>query len=259
MPKLFALFLLATKGEARRFGGVLRLFLGLVGEVLFSALFAPIRMLFHSKFVFLNLIGRQVGWGPQQRDDSGTPWREAVRFHGGGTILAFLWAGALFLINRSFFWWISPIFIPILLSIPLSVLSSRASVGRVLRKLGLFLIPEETAPPPELDALHRSLYLQQVSRLSRRTRPQPGFERVVIDPWVNSLHLSLLRKKRKVSEAITLRRQKLQEKALLLGPNRLSHREKKELLYDPVALHQLHQKIWESPDHAVAEKWGIPL
>jgi membrane glycosyltransferase len=259
MPKLFSVFLITAKGQAHRFGGIFRLCLSLAAEVFLSAMFAPTRMLFHSKFVFVTLLGRQVGWGPQQRDERGTPWGEALRFHGGGMALALLWAGVLFLLNRSFFFWNSPIFIPLILSVPLSVLSSRSSAGRWLRKLGFFLIPEEIALPPELECLQRNLYLQKVSTASLPMRQQAGFVKVVVDPWVNSLHLSLLRRKRKISQAIAKRRQRLQEKAFSHGPGALSTKEKKELLYDQAALLQLHQRIWESPDQAVAQRWGLPL
>jgi membrane glycosyltransferase len=259
MPKLFSVFLLVVKGQSRRFGGVFRLFLSLIGEVFFSALFAPVRMLFHSKFVFVTLLGRQVGWGPQQREDLGTSWGEAVRFHGGATALALLWAAALFLINRSFFWWSSPIFLPLILSIPLSVLSSRAGAGRWLRKLGVFLVPVEISPPPEIESLQRILYIQEVSR---QTLPlhekESGFVKAVVDPWVVGLHLSLLRKKRRLSEAIAKRRQRLQDKAFSQGPKALSTREKKEILYDPGALLQLHRRVWESSDPAVTQRWGLP-
>jgi membrane glycosyltransferase len=258
MPKLFSVFLLMAKGQVLRFGGISRLCLSLAAEVFFSAMFAPIRMLFHSKFVFITLLGRQVGWGPQQRDDRGTPWGEALRFHGGGMALALLWAGALFLLNRSFFFWNSPIFIPLILSVPLSVLSSRSSVGRWLRKSDLFLIPEEIAPPQELESLKRHLYPQEVSKPSLPTHEQAGFVRAVIDPWVNSLHLSLLRRKRKISQDIAKRRQRLQDKAFSQGPRGLSTKEKKELLRDPGVLLQLHQRVWESPDQAVAQRWGLP-
>jgi membrane glycosyltransferase len=258
MPKLFSVFLLMAKGQAQRFGGIYRLCLSLAAEVFFSAMFAPIRMLFHSKFVFITLLGRQVGWGPQQREDRGTSWGEALRFHGGGMALALLWAGALFLLNRSFFFWNSPIFIPLILSVPLSVLSSKSSVGQWLRKLDLFLIPEEIAPPQELESLKRHLYLREVSKPGLPTHERAGFARAVIDPWVNSLHLSLLRRKRKISKDIAKRRQRLQDKAFSHGPRGLSAKEKKELLHDPGALLQLHQRVWESPDQAVAQMWGLP-
>ncbi len=81
----------------------------------------------------------------------------------------------------------------------------------------------------------------------------------MIDPWVNSLHRTLLRGNRRVSEAIARRREDLQEKAFLKGPASLSPKEKKVLLYDPSALQQLHQRVWETPDPEIAQLWGLPL
>jgi membrane glycosyltransferase len=226
-------------------------------EVIFSTLFAPIRMLFHSKFVFVTLLGQQVGWGGQQRSDLGTTWSEALRFHGFGTAFAFAWAAVLFLVNRSFFWWNTPIFIPLLISIPLSVWSSRASLGRAFRRLGLFVIPEEAALPPELQFLNKDLEQQQARRKILPLPDEAGFARAVVDPQVNMLHRSLLRTGRKVSQAIAARRRELCEKALSMGPGSLSVQEKKELLYDPRCMEELHRRVWETTDQAQAALWGL--
>jgi hypothetical protein len=48
-----------------------------------------------------------------------------------------------------------PVIVGMLLPIPFTVLTSRASLGRRLRAAGLLLTPEESAPPPELLALAR--------------------------------------------------------------------------------------------------------
>jgi membrane glycosyltransferase len=256
MPKLFSILLiLLKKDQVRQYGGSRKLLASLVLEVLLSALFAPVRMLFHSKFVFITLLGRQVGWGPQQRSDLGTGWREAIRFHGFGTLLALLWAVALFFINRSFFWWNSPIFIPLILSIPLSVWSSRASVGRTFRMLGLLLIPEETEKPEELKSLEASLASKQSTFASF---PETGgFVRAIINPVVNAIHLALLRgKERKVTQAIASGRAGLLEKALSQGPTVLSPKEKRIILYDPVLLKELHRQVWETPDDTIVKLWG---
>jgi len=256
MPKLFSILLiLLKKGQVRQYGGSLKLLASLVLEVFLSALFAPVRMLFHSKFVFITLLGRQVGWGPQQRSDRGTGWREAIRFHGFGTLLALLWATALFFINRSFFWWNSPIFIPLILSIPLSVWSSRASVGRTFRMLGLLLIPEEKKQPEELKSLEASLASKQNTFAS--FPDAGGFVRAVINPVVNAIHLALLRgKERKVTQAIASGRAGLLEKALSRGPTALSPKEKRIILYDPVLLKELHRQVWETPDDRIVKLWG---
>lgn len=256
LPKLLSVMVIMIKRAARGFGGVTRLLCSMVAEVVFSTLFAPMRMLFHSKFVFLTLLGQEVGWGGQQRSDRGTGWGEAARMHATGTITALLWAATLFLFNRSFFWWNLPIYVPILLSIPLSVWSSQARLGRAFRRAGLFLIPEEIAPPYELRVLK-----EQEARMNQPNRtPMPdadNFVRAVVNPQVNVLHRTLLRKKRTVSPAIVERRRQLQEKALGNGPQVLSTREKKELLCDPQCMEELHRRVWEITDPALAAHWGL--
>ena len=257
MPKLFSIFLiLLKKGQVRKYGGILRLFASLGLEVFLSALFAPVRMLFHSKFVFITLLGRQVGWGPQQRSDLGTGWLEAIRFHGFGTLLAMIWAAALFFINRSFFWWNSPIFVPLLLSIPLSVWSSRASVGRAFRTLGLLLIPEELNQPQELKSIEESFASEQRNFAS--SPRAGGFVKAIVNPVVNAVHLGLLRnKQRNLSPAVASGRAGLLKKALSLGPISLSPKEKRIILYDPLLVQDLHRRVWETSDDKIAKSWGI--
>jgi membrane glycosyltransferase len=257
MPKLFSILLIMfKKAHVRKYGGRLNLLASLGLEVFLSALFAPVRMVFHSKFVFITLLGRQVGWGPQQRSDLGTGWLEAVRFHGTGTLLALIWAAALFFINRSFFWWNSPIFIPLLLSIPLSVWSSRAVVGRSFRKLGLLLTPEELEQPKELQSLEASLASEQKTFAS--SPEAGGFVKAIVNPVVNAIHLGLLRsKQRKLSQAIATGRAGLLEKALSQGPLSLSPKEKRIILYDPVLVQELHRRVWETPDDRIARLWGV--
>jgi membrane glycosyltransferase len=86
---------------------------------------------------------------------------------------------------------------------------------------------------------------------------EAGFVRAVVDPRVNFLHRSLLRKERTVSPSIASRRQQLQEKALSGGPESLSVKEKKELLYDPRCMEELHQRVWEITDRLQAAQWSL--
>jgi len=46
-----------------------------------------------------------------------------------------------------------PVLLGMLVSVPITVLSSRSDLGRALRRHGWLLTPEETAAPPELAAL----------------------------------------------------------------------------------------------------------
>jgi membrane glycosyltransferase len=258
LPKVMSVLVITFKRGTRYFGGFRRMTLSVAAEVLFSMLFAPIRMLFHSKFVFFTLLGRQVSWSAQQRADLGTGWTEALRFHWPGMFLAVAWGGALFLYNRSFFWWNTPIIIPLLLSGPLSIWSSRAGAGRTLRKMGLFVITEEVDVPAELTDLAIAMKKNDELKRSSILGEKPGFVRGVVDPTANALHRALLRKERKVSLSIEQRRSELREKALVRGPDALSGKEKRELLYDPEQMEKLHREVWEISDPELAQKWGIP-
>src|SRR5215510_14873640 len=87
MPKILAVTFTLVRGEARAFGGVFRLFASALLEVLLSSLFAPIRMAFHSRFGVMNLLGREVRWHSQWREDRQTRWSQALRHHGFDTLI----------------------------------------------------------------------------------------------------------------------------------------------------------------------------
>jgi len=163
----------------------------------------------------------------------------------------------LFVLNRSFFWWVTPIVIPLVLSVPLSVWSSRMSLGRRAKELGLFLIPEEVKPPRELEVLKRD-----VMPLDARPIPWPplkwkGFVRAVVDPRVNALHRGFLRKERSVSQAITRRRKAICDVLLHRGPTGVSGWRRREVLRDAGCVRRLHWEVWKSPCEEQARMWGI--
>jgi len=247
LPKFLALFLVVVRGEVRAFGGPVRLATGAAAEVLLSTLLAPVRMLSHSRFVFLTLLGRQVGWGSQTRDDRGTTWAEAMRFHALSSLMGLVWGLTLLLCTPSFLLWISPIIISLILSAPLSVLTSRRSAGLRAARLGLFLIPEETSSPREIAAVEE--YRQAMARL-RANEPMVwlrGFARAVLDPSTLALRLALARGPRSLAPQVAARREALLNRALERGPQALSGREKKVLLDDGERLAELHRRVWELP------------
>jgi len=258
LPKIFSGLLIALKGRGKSFGGCHRLVLSIFGEVILSTLLAPIRMMFHTKFVLATLLGRPSGWGRQQRDDLGTSWWEALRFHSGGTLFAALWGTILYLLNSDFFWWITPIIIPLLLAIPLSVLTSRASSGRLARRLGFFLTPEEIEAPQELR--ETTTWEDIFSTESTPLKGRRGFSRALLDAEVHALHLCMLQRRRgKGSAAVERQRDRLVAKALERGPGGLSPREKKGLLYDSLALADLHRRVLQLPGSILQRDWGLAI
>jgi membrane glycosyltransferase len=186
LPKLLAIVLtLARREERRAFGGAGRLFAGALAELLFSVLLAPVMMLFHSTFVLTVLLGRTVGWGAQPRDDRGVDWADATRRHAAHSAIGAVWAGMILWFAPAFLPWVAPVVVGMLLAIPLNVLSSRVTAGRAARRLGLFLTPEEVAPPAEL-----RLLAEELDRLAERKLP--GFLDLLRDDRLGALHSSLL-------------------------------------------------------------------
>ena len=151
MPKVLGCTLALVKGKMRRaFGGARALLSSLIVEQIFSTLLAPSMMLFHTSFVVTTLAGHPVTWNAQDRGDRGITFREALSRHKWHVVIGLVWGAVILAIAPRYIWWMSPILAGLLLSVPLTMLTSLSSAGIWARKHGLLLTPEETEPPPEL-------------------------------------------------------------------------------------------------------------
>ena len=245
LPKVLSVLLTLTK-DVRRYGGGMRLTLSMLLELIYSALLAPIRMLFHTQFVVTSLLGRTVQWKSPPREDAETTWREAFRRHGWHTLLGVAWAAGVYWLNPAFLWWLLPVVGALMLSIPLSVYSSRTSLGRRTRRSRLFMIPEESWPPREIRNAHKG---------ARRASHTPGFAEAVVDPVVNAVACASGVARLRLHDAIRNERERLVKTALSKGAGALSAREKMTLLNDPLALSHLHFQVWTSSQ--VAPAWRM--
>lgn len=237
LPKILSVLLLWIKG-AKRYGGAFTLALSMAIELVFSALLAPVRMLFHTQFVVAAMTGWAITWKSPPREDAETTWGEAMRRHGLHSLFGIAWAGLVYWLNPSYLWWLLPIVGALAVSVPLSVFSSRVSLGRGLRKARLFLIPEESWPPKEL---------RWTDKYASETRRVPGFIDAVVDPVVNAVSCATVPVRQDRKDRATKRAQAVRN-ALLCGPDILLERQKLNLLNDPKALAQLHFAVWTSPD-----------
>ena len=208
-------------------------------ELVFSALLAPVRMLFHTRFVTAAFLGWAIRWKSPPRDDAETSWGEALRKHGGHTLLGLVWGSGVFWLNPSFLLWLLPIVGALVLSIPLSVFSSRVSLGRRLRRMRLFLIPEEAEPPPELRAT--SDYLAATPAL-------PGLPEAVVDPRVNALLCAAATARPGLPPETRERHLQLAQLALENGAAALTPEQARLLLQDPLTLARLHFEVWSAPE-----------
>ena len=238
-PKILGGMLVVAQG-ADRFGGVLGVTLSLLLELLFSALLAPIRMLFHTQFIVTALTGLGVHWKSPPREDAETTWGEGVRCHGAHTLLGGAWAAAVYWLDSSYAWWLLlPVVCALTLSIPISVYSSRVSLGRAMRRAGLLLIPEEVDPPNELRAIRA---------FSDGAGTVSGFVDAVVNPQVNAIACAVSCTHVRVSPRAQLRRQRAVALAVTAGPWALTDRHKLFFLTDALALSHLHFEVWTSPD-----------
>lgn len=238
LPKILASGLACWQG-AHRFGGALRLLSGILLEILFSMLLAPVRMMFHTRFVAAAFLGWSLHWKSPPRHTARTDVGQAVRRHGADMLLGLLWAGGVYLLNPGFLPWLAPIAGGLILSIPISILSSGASIGRWCSRRKLFLIPEEAALPTEL--LTAAKYVDVDQKL-----PQVGFADLVIDPALALVALYTGRPRAKRNEALL-------SSAMRAGPSRLNEHQKNTLLDNVSDLSQLHTVLMASPN--LLAKW----
>lgn len=186
-PKFLGLAVYILQNRSKDIDGVFSAIKSVFAEIIFSILSAPVMMMFQSKFVFDILLGRAVGWNTQNRDETGTPWKFAVKIHFWHTVLGILAAVVVWKYVNVLFWWTLPVTLGLALSIPLSVLSSRESVGMWAKKHKYFVIPEEINVPSILEKAQKNL---------KELEPYAVFERgvidVICDSDLNALHLLML-------------------------------------------------------------------
>ncbi len=104
---------------------------------------------------------------------------------------------ALFISNHysnHFLLWISPVLLALMLAIPFAIMTSS---NRALFRFGLFLTPEEVDPPPVLQSLEEHLdEVKDRPKLQPEIEQNFGLVQVCLDPYVNGLHVSLLRRRK---------------------------------------------------------------
>jgi membrane glycosyltransferase len=237
LPKILGGILVLVRG-ADRFGGALGVTLSVLLEMLLASALAPVRMLFHTKFVVAALTNLQLHWKSPPREDTETTWGEAARRHGPHTLLGLAWGVAVYWLAPAYTWWLMPIIGALVLAMPISVYSSRVSLGRALRRARLFLIPEEADPPREQ---------RTVRAHAGCAGTAPGFVDAVVDPRLNAVACAAVPRHPGSSDRVRVVRSRAIAMAVERGPDALSDRQKRLVLTDPVVLSQLHQQVSTSP------------
>ncbi len=150
LPRVLGIAAVMMRGEQRQYGGVWGLLKSSALESALAIVQAPVRMLAHSLFVIVALTGIKLDWKSPPREAAAVPWRIAFnQLAPMSSIIAILAVG-IAMIDASALIWLMPVGLPLLLAIPLTVLTSQIALGTTLRDRGFLLIPEESRSPAVL-------------------------------------------------------------------------------------------------------------
>lgn len=150
LPRLLGMAAVLVQGEQRRYGGTLGLIKSAALESVMAMLQSPVRMLAHSLFVLIALTGLKLEWKSPPREASALRWRDAARSLAPMSAVIALLAVGIALIDPTALVWLLPVGLPLLLAIPVSVMTSRSDLGAAMRRQRWLLIPEESWSPAVL-------------------------------------------------------------------------------------------------------------
>ncbi|MGI9213047.1 MAG: glucans biosynthesis glucosyltransferase MdoH [Methylococcaceae bacterium] len=239
LPKFWSLILLLFRRESRKgYGGFISATMSVVLESIFSMLSAPILMLYQSKFVISILLRSSVGWPSQNRDDYRLSFMEALAAHWEHTLAGIVAGWVSYQYVPDFFIWLIPVLAGLLLSIPLSMLSSSSKVGILTRRLGLFITPEEQQPPRVIRLLH-----ENIARSQSEAQGDTDGLNAIANPGIAALHTALL-PLRPLSKRHRYQLQALVYQLVEEGPDSIPPSEKRRLISNAETLSRLHILAW---------------
>jgi membrane glycosyltransferase len=150
LPRVLGIAAVLLKGEQRLFGGTANLLKSAVFESGLAMLQSPVRMLAHSLFVLVAVTGIKLDWKSPPREATALSWRHAAASLAPMTAVIALLAFSILAIDARALVWLIPVGLPLLLAIPMAVLTSHIGLGTTMRNQGFLLIPEERWSPKVL-------------------------------------------------------------------------------------------------------------
>ncbi len=150
LPRILGVAAVVMRGEQRQYGGVGGLLKSAALESTLAIVQAPVRMLAHSLFVVVALTGIKLDWKSPPREAAAVPWRIAFTQLAPMSLVIAALAVGIALIDVSALAWLMPVGLPLLLAIPLTVLTSQIALGNAMRDRGFLVIPEESRSPAVL-------------------------------------------------------------------------------------------------------------
>jgi membrane glycosyltransferase len=121
------------------------------------------------------------------------------------------------------------------------------------------LTPEETEPPTVLATMNNNL-----AEIKRRIHLPPELERhhgllqVCLDPYVNGLHVSLLRRRKSIDVSRSYLDQ-IADRLIKHGPQSLSPQEMKAMIHDTETMTDVHYRLWSARDSDLDAFWATAI
>ncbi|MGD1869315.1 MAG: glucans biosynthesis glucosyltransferase MdoH [Neomegalonema sp.] len=153
-PKLLgALDVALERGGVRRFGGPLRFASGLILDIVFGMLMAPVVAVQLTIFMLGLPFGRRIGWSGQIRDAYGLEWSTALRGLWLQTVFGFALLGVIGVNAPSLLVWAAPVIAGLILAVPFAVVTASPRLGSAMARHDVCASPEEITPAAALQAI----------------------------------------------------------------------------------------------------------
>lgn len=231
-------------------------FMSSMADTVVFTLMAPVLMIFHSQFVVYTVLGKGVRWVTQRRKAEGVDWAEVFFTFWVVSLIAIIWAVLGWFVSHAFLLWISPILIALFLAIPMAIVVSGKRSGY---RFGFFLTTEETEPPSVLATMNDNLAeIKGRIHLPPELEKHHGLMQVCLDPYVNGLHVSLLRRRKSIDVSRSYLNE-IAQRMIQLGPQSLNAQEIKAMIHDTETVTDLHYRLWSARDHELAPFWATAI
>ena len=245
VPRLLGV--LATLPRARQFGGAFHMVTSAVLENIIAILMAPVLMMFHTLFVLLTIFGLKINWTTQNRADTGLGLFHCLALYGWLTCLGVI----TYLVSVNFLGhsslWLLPIFAGWIFAPVLAWATSSRETGLFFKRYGLFITPEEIEMPAELQGLNDEEGPGDSS---------PLWVQALLNPYVQAVHLSLVRQGSSTTETPVQSLADLRERLIHEGPFAINAKEKVRLLWNGETVFWLHQELWGRPATRLHPIWN---
>ncbi len=153
-PKIATAVDILLRPDLRReFGGTARFVANYWIELVYSILLVPVLWFGHTIFLIGLLLGREIGWIGQTRDDHTVPLSLAFRTLWPHTLLGVAALAALAVTRPAAIPYEAFLAAGLAFSIPFAMATAWPRFGAFCVRVGIGRLPEETAPPAALRAL----------------------------------------------------------------------------------------------------------